>query len=95
MTDDATIQTARALREGIAATLAGTPYCFNPDEALVRQLLVSLAKRKQATGVAVCPCRRIPDDPAKLAELACPCREFPQQIAETGRCFCRLIVVRP
>ena len=68
------------------------PYALFPDEVLVRNLLVKMARNLVEHGKAYCPCREPTGDREADRANVCPCRSHHEDIARDGYCECRLLV---
>ncbi len=82
----------RAIREALDRYVAGKPFRYHPDPAVVRRIVSGLAKRKAKTGLALCPCRLATGKPELDQKIVCPCVYHEEEIAAHGRCHCRLFV---
>ena len=68
------------------------PYELFPDEVVVRNALVKMARNLVEHGQAYCPCREVTGDAQADRLNICPCRSHHQDIARDGYCECRLFV---
>ena len=68
------------------------PYSLNPDEMIVKDILLGLARNLMEYGYAYCPCRQVQGIPDKDSENICPCMTHRKEIALTGSCECGLFV---
>jgi len=68
------------------------PYFLNPDEVVVRNILLGLARNLVEYSYAYCPCRQVQGIPEKDFKNICPCKTHKKEIAQTGSCECGLFV---
>jgi ferredoxin-thioredoxin reductase catalytic chain len=68
------------------------PYFLFPDEVVVRNVLVGMARNLLEHGKAYCPCREVTGDEEADRANVCPCRSHHEDIARDGHCECRLFV---
>jgi len=78
------------MREQVEAYCRESGYRLNPDSDTVERIIRGLARRKQKTGEAYCPCRVATGDPEKDKDIICPCIYHQQEIAADGICHCFL-----
>jgi len=77
----------------IATTYAaGGPYSLNPDEMIVKDILLGLTRNLMEYGYAYCPCRQVQGIPDEDSKNICPCITHRKEIALTGSCECGLFV---
>lgn len=67
-------------------------YFFNPDEALVTELLEALVANRERYGYMSCPCRLASGVREKDRDIMCPCVYRAPDVQEYGSCYCGLYV---
>ena len=67
-------------------------YFFNPDEAVVSELLEALLANRERYGYMACPCRLASGVREKDRDIMCPCVYRTPDVAEYGTCYCGLYV---
>lgn len=83
-------QEVEALRDRLAALQAAKGYSFNPDTALVVELLEELMMTKERHGRMTCPCRLSSGNYENDRDIICPCAYREADVREFGACYCRL-----
>jgi ferredoxin-thioredoxin reductase catalytic subunit len=63
---------------------------LNPYAARVQKVVGFLAKKFDAVGEWVCPCKQKHKPALKGADITCPCPTLNTEIGIAGHCFCRL-----
>ena len=89
---DRLAEVEQEIRHRLEKYLEGTPYRFNPDAAVVEEVIKGLAIRRLKTGHEYCPCRVVTGNVEKDKKIICPCDYHEKEIERKGRCFCGLLV---
>ncbi|MCL2000648.1 MAG: ferredoxin:thioredoxin reductase [Planctomycetes bacterium] len=80
----------RSVRARLEKYLAGKPFRFNVDAALLGDLLLGLAKKKARHGEEYCPCRMLTGNKEEDAKIICPCIHHLKELEANGHCKCFL-----
>lgn len=64
----------------------------NPDERVVKAILMGLLKNEEKYGKRYCPCRVVTGDREADDPKVCPCAWMMEDIEKSGRCHCGLFV---
>lgn len=83
---------ARELFEKLAPIQAAKGFFFNPDTAMVLDLMAGLLTNKARYGYMACPCRLGSGTFELDKDVVCPCTYRAADVAEYGACFCGLYV---
>lgn len=83
---------ARELFEKLAPLQAAKGFHFNPDTAMVLDLMAGLLTNKERYGYMACPCRLASGKFELDRDVVCPCEYRAPDVAEYGACFCGLYV---
>jgi len=67
-------------------------FFFNPDAALVTDLLEALLVNRDRYGYMCCPCRLAAADAERDRDIICPCVYRRPDVEEYGQCYCGLYV---
>ena len=67
-------------------------YYLNPDDIVVKNIFLGLARNELKHGYAYCPCKSITNFYEQDKLHICPCREHKNEITRTNSCECGLIV---
>lgn len=81
-----------AIKQNLDAYVAEKAFQYHPDPEVVARVIRGLAKRREKTGRAYCPCRLVTGDPEKDEAIVCPCRYHESEIETQGACHCKLFV---
>ena len=65
-------------------------FRLNPNEQIVKSLILAFIKRKKLKGEHYCPCRRIIGNKEEDKKIICPCIYHKEEILEQGHCLCHL-----
>ena len=83
---------AQELFEKLAPLQAAKGFHFNPDTAMVLDLMAGLLTNKERYGYMACPCRLASGKFELDRDVVCPCEYRAPDVAEYGVCFCGLYV---
>jgi ferredoxin-thioredoxin reductase catalytic subunit len=83
---------ARELFDKLGPIQAAKGYHFNPDTAMVMELMAGLLVNKGRYGYMACPCRLASGNFELDRDVICPCVYREADVAEAGACFCGLYV---
>ena len=83
---------AKELFEKLAPLQAAKGFHFNPDTAMVLDLMAGLLTNKERYGYMACPCRLAAGTFELDRDVVCPCQYRDADVAECGACFCGLYV---
>ncbi|MDO8137743.1 MAG: ferredoxin-thioredoxin reductase catalytic domain-containing protein [Candidatus Brocadiales bacterium] len=89
---DRLAEVEQEIRHRLERYLDGTSYRFNPDAAVVEEVIKGLAIRRLKTGHEYCPCRVVTGNEEKDKKIVCPCDYHKKEIKHKGRCYCGLLV---
>ncbi|MBN2713797.1 MAG: ferredoxin:thioredoxin reductase [Planctomycetes bacterium] len=81
-----------AIKSMLDKYVEGKDFKYHPDDAVVQRIIKGLAKRKEKTGKAYCPCRLVTGKPELDEKIICPCEFHVEEIKEHGMCHCQLFV---
>ncbi|MBM2834535.1 MAG: glutaredoxin, partial [Candidatus Brocadiaceae bacterium] len=82
----------RKMREWLLREAASHGYTINPDEKVVEEILVGLAKNEKRYGYKACPCRLATGKYQLDCDIICPCSYCFMDVEKNGRCYCSLFV---
>lgn len=82
----------RKMREWLLREAASQGYTINPDEKVVEEILVGLAKNEKRYGYKACPCRLATGKYQLDCDIICPCSYCFMDVEKNGRCYCSLFV---
>ncbi|GAB4247311.1 MAG: hypothetical protein Kow00122_04580 [Thermoleophilia bacterium] len=82
----------RSLYERLKPRQEAQGYFFNPDDALVQDLLAGLLINRSRYGYMSCPCRLAAGDRERDRDIICPCDYRAADVEEYGTCYCGLYV---
>ena len=83
---------AQELFEKLAPLQAAKGFHFNPDTAMVLDLMAGLLTNKERYGYMACPCRLASGNRDLDKDIFCPCVYREADVAEFGACYCGLYV---
>ena len=83
---------AQELFEKLAPLQAAKGFHFNPDTAMVLDLMAGLLTNKERYGYMACPCRLASGKFELDRDVVCPCEYRAPDVAEYCACFCGLYV---
>ncbi|MGV8152265.1 MAG: ferredoxin-thioredoxin reductase catalytic domain-containing protein [Candidatus Nanoarchaeia archaeon] len=66
---------------------------MNPNEKIVKGILVAMLLKKQKNGELYCPCRMVTQNKEKDKEIICPCVYHRGEIELQNHCHCNLFVM--
>jgi len=67
-------------------------FFLNPDDVVVKNIILGLVRNRVKYGYAYCPCREVKGIPEEDARNICPCPTHKEEIARQGTCECGLFV---
>ena len=83
---------AQELLDKLAPLQAAKGFHFNPDTAMVLDLMAGLLTNKERYGYMACPCRLANGKREMDQDIICPCTYREPDVAEFGACYCGLYV---
>jgi ferredoxin-thioredoxin reductase catalytic subunit len=69
-----------------------SPFFLNPDDVVVKNIILGLIRNKLKYGYNYCPCREVKGILKEDAKNICPCRTHKEEITRRGTCECGLFV---
>ncbi|MDO8142139.1 MAG: DUF3422 family protein [Candidatus Brocadiales bacterium] len=84
--------TIEKMREWLMREAKSHGYTINPDEKVVEEILVGLAKNEKRYGYKACPCRLATGKYQLDCDIICPCSYCFLDVEKNGRCYCSLFV---
>ena len=67
-------------------------YYFNPDKALVMDILEGVITNKERYGYGSCPCRLATGRRELDKDIICPCAFRQEDVEKYERCYCLLYI---
>ena len=85
---------AQELFEKLGPLQAAKGFHFNPDTAMVLDLMAGLLTNKERYGYMACPCRLASGQREADQDIICPCEYRAADVEEFGACYCQFYVSR-
>jgi len=83
---------AQELYDKLEPIQAAKGHFFNPDKAMVLELMAGLLVNKDRYAYMACPCRLASGKFDLDKDVVCPCAYRDADVAEYGACYCGLYV---